>query len=227
MTARLTVVSGTGTGIGKTHVAAALLLAWREARPTARVVGLKPVESGVTGDRGDDGRTLEQASTFHVKRFHPPYLLTRAVSPHLAAREEGVTVELGPIVAYVNAARAEADHVLVELAGGLFSPLSPTLTNLDLAAALSPDVHLLVAPDRLGVLHDVGAAVRAARGSPASASSPGAVPTGIVLVTPAERDTSTGTNAAELAIVTDVPVLAVVPRAPIAECARALARIAP
>lgn len=221
MTARLTVVSGTGTEIGKTHVAAALLLAWREAHPDQQVLGLKPVESGVDGELGSDARTLEQVSTFHVKRFQPPYMLARAVSPHLAAREEGVTVELEPILAYVQAARAGNDRVLVELAGGLFSPLAPALSNLDVARALAPDEHLLVAPDRLGVLHDVAATVRAAR-----AVARGAAPTGIVLVTPAEPDASTGTNAAELAIVTDIPVLAVLPRATIEACARVLGAVA-
>lgn len=222
MTARLVVVSGTGTEIGKTHVSAALLLAWRAARPSARILGLKPVESGVEpGEMGADGRTLEQASTFHVKRFPSPYLLTRAVSPHLAARAEGVTVELTPIVEQVQAARAEVDLLLVELAGGLFSPLSASLLNLDAAAALGPLHHVLVAPDRLGVLHDVAATLRAAR-----AASPTSIPTAIVLVTPAVPDTSTGTNAAELAVITDVPVVAVVPRGSIEDGAASLARFA-
>ena len=222
MSARLVVVSGTGTEIGKTHVSAALLVAWRRITPDARILGLKPVESGVdVGAQGADVQTLEQASTFHVKRFPSPYLLARAVSPHLAARAEGRTVELPPIVEQVRAARAEVDLLLVELAGGLFSPLSASLLNLDAAAALAPDHHLLVAPDRLGVLHDVGATIRAAR-----AASPTSVPTAIVLVAPELSDRSTGTNAAELAVVTDVPVVAVGPRGPIEECAAALAGFA-
>ncbi len=214
MTGRLVVVSGTGTGIGKTHVAAALVLAWRARRPDAAVVGLKPVESGI--DPSDpaapasDGATLEQVSTFHVKRFHAPYLLKRAVSPHLAARDEGRTVELGPILDHVQSASDLAEIVVVELAGGLFSPLGPALTNADVAGAFSPTDHVLVAPDRLGVLHDVGAVMRATAGEPTR-------PTAIVLVAPADesRDASTGTNAAELALVTDVPVVAVLPRGPL------------
>ncbi|MBS2015518.1 MAG: dethiobiotin synthase [Deltaproteobacteria bacterium] len=217
MSAPLVVVSGTGTEIGKTHVATALLLAWRRRDPAARLAGLKPVESGVVDGVAEDGRTLEQASTFHVKRFRAPYLLARAVSPHLAARDEGVAVELPPIVAYVEAVRAEADGVLVELAGGLFSPLSATLSNLDVADALRPTVHILVAPDRLGVLHDVAAAVRAAR-----ATRTRYAPTGIVLVAPARPDLSTGTNADELRMVTDLPVVAVVPRGTHEACAEHL-----
>jgi len=211
VSARVVAVTGTGTEIGKTHLAAALVLAWGQR---ARVAGLKPVESGVTAELGDDAATLGRLSTFHVKQT-PPYMLRRAISPHLAARLEGRTVELAPILAYVEGARLEAEGLVVELAGGLFSPLAPGLANVDVVAALRPDAHLLVASDRLGVLHDVTAAVRAAR-----ATSLAAVPTAIVLVTPATPDASTGTNAAELSVVTDIPVAAVLPRAPVEELAR-------
>jgi hypothetical protein len=43
--------------------------------------------------------------------------------------------------------------------------------------------------------------------------------TGIALVQPPEPDASTGTNAHALALVTDVPVLGVIPRASVGELA--------
>ena len=218
MSARLLVVSGTGTGIGKTHATAALLAAWSRvllqhgvAEP--RVAGLKPVESGAVPGGPSDALTLEHASTFHVKRFPPPYMLARPVSPHLAAADEGRTLELGVIVSYVEGVRHLTHGVAVELPGGLFTPLAPELSNADVAVALRPDAVLLVAPDRLGVLHDVGAATRAA-------AALGLAITGVVLVAPELADASTGTNAAELALVTPVPVVAVLPRADIATLAR-------
>lgn len=209
--APLVVVTGTGTEIGKTHVAVALLLAWRQvlvARGLTgpRVAGLKPVESGVTPGAPTDAGTLEQASTFHVKRVSPPYMLTRAVSPHLAAAAEGRTIAVTEILRPIEDARASADAVLVELAGGLFTPLAPGLTNCDVARALGADAVLLVVPDRLGVLHDVAAATRAAKAE-------GLTLTGIIVVAPGAPDASTGTNAAELSVVTAIPVLATVPRA--------------
>jgi len=146
-----------------------------------------------------------------VKQFPPPYLLARAVSPHLAAREEGRTIDLTAIHAYVEEARAgQLAGVVVELAGGLFSPLGRDLCNADVAMKLEADAVLLVAPDRLGVLHDLGSATRAA-------AAIGLPLYGIVLNAPATADLSTGSNAAEVAVVTAVPVLAVVPRAEIAE----------
>ncbi len=219
MSAPLLLVTGTGTGIGKTHVSGALLLAWACALAGAgvddpKVAGRKPVESGVSASGADgDGALLARLSTFHVKRFPPPYRLARPVSPHLAARDAGTQIDLGTLQAYVAAVRsAEVDGVLVELAGGLFSPLAPGLSNADVARVLAPDLVVLVAPDRLGVLHEVGATARAA-------ASAGVILTGIVLVAPLSPDASTGTNAGELALVTELPLLGLVPRGEIAALA--------
>jgi dethiobiotin synthetase len=199
---RLVVITGTGTEIGKTHVTEAVLLASTNAG--LRAVGLKPVESGVGEGDSDAGR-LQRASTFHVKPFG--VALKAPVSPHRAARAEGVTLPLEDLAAEVHATLAHADLVLVELPGGLFTPLAEDTVNADFAARLRPDVLLLVAPDRLGVLHDVLATTRAA-----GAASLGI--RGIVLVTPERPDASTGTNAEDLADYTSVPVLATVPRGP-------------
>src|SRR6202142_1681773 len=62
---RMVVIGGTGTSIGKTQFAEAVLYAWRE---TARVVGLKPVESGVVDRSRSDAARLAAASSFHVKQ---------------------------------------------------------------------------------------------------------------------------------------------------------------
>jgi dethiobiotin synthetase len=63
--AALVVVTGTGTSIGKTHFAEALILAWRR---TARVLGLKPIESGVVPGALTDVERLQAVSSFHVKQ---------------------------------------------------------------------------------------------------------------------------------------------------------------
>lgn len=80
---------------------------------------------------------------------------------------------------------------LVETAGGTFTPLSYACTNLDLARALEPAVWLLVAPDRLGVLHDVTSTIIAMERHARR-------PDHVVLTSPPANDLSTGTNANEL-----------------------------
>jgi dethiobiotin synthetase len=201
----LLVVAGTGTEIGKTHVSCALLRAWGETRSC---LGYKPIETGVPmGQEGEDARSLREASTFHVKP--PPYRQTfvEPISPHLAARREDLEIDIDRIVAEVGALRRQVDGVLVELAGGLFSPLGKRLFNAHLALELRPTKLLLVAPDRLGVLHDVEAALLAARAM-------GLRIEGIALSAPATPDASTGTNADEIASTLEARVLALFPRAP-------------
>jgi dethiobiotin synthetase len=213
---RLLVVTGTGTEIGKTQLGEALLLAVK-ATGDRRAVGLKPVESGVEAGPTDAAR-LAAASTFHVKPFG--VALRAPVSPHRAARREGVRIPLPDLVAQIHATRLAADLTLVELPGGLFTPLAEDALNADFAALLRPDFLLLVAPDRLGVLHDVLATTRAARAASLAVH-------GIALITPERPDASTGFNGEDLAAYTSVPVLALVPRGPPSVLARdpALARL--
>jgi dethiobiotin synthetase len=196
------VLVGTGTGIGKTHLGVALVRALGSAG--LAVAGLKPVESGV-GMGISDADLLATAGTFHVKQ-EPPYRLAAPLSPHLAAPLEGLTVRLTPILQWVG--QVQADWLVIETAGALLSPLAPGVTNLDLAEALEPDEVLLVAPDRLGVLHDVTAALFALRHL-----APGLPDPIVVLQPPPEPDASTGTNAWELLVLQIARRVTTLPRA--------------
>jgi dethiobiotin synthetase len=70
--------------------------------------------------------------------------------------------------------------------------LSDEETNADVALLYGERaLVVLVAPDRLGVLHDVGACVRAAEAD-------GIMFAAVALSAPAQGDASTGTNAAEI-----------------------------
>jgi dethiobiotin synthetase len=207
MTGRLVVVTGTGTEIGKTHLSEALLRALAGA---GRVAGVKPVESGVVDGHETDAFRLRRASTFHVK--HPAYAFAAPLSPHLAARNAGIAIDVDTLAEELTPLRDVADVVLVELAGGLFSPLADRRTNADLARALRPDFVVLVCPDRLGVLHDVTAALRAAASVPLSIDA-------TIVMAPAVADSSTGLNARELADVVRAPGVIAVPRGSVVELA--------
>lgn len=193
------VMLGTGTDVGKTYVTASLA---RSLRAHARVLALKPIESGVeAGGLGDAGAIAEAAG--HAARLSP-WRLRRPVSPHLAAREQGVSLQLAEVASWVQAEEREArpDLLLVETAGGAFSPLGRGQTNVDLALALEPALWVLVAPDSLGVLHDVTATLRALPRAPDAVLLSGARP----------ADQSTGSNADELRRLDICEVLETVPR---------------
>jgi dethiobiotin synthetase len=190
------VVLGTGTGVGKTWVSRALAEALR--RRGAWVVASKPIETGFSGAASDgaasDGAVLARASS--QTPLAPPFTFPDPVSPHLAARRAGRTIDLPTIARHVTEQANEmTSHVtpflIVESAGGCLSPLGPALTNTDLALALEPAFWILVAPDALGVLHDVGATL-------AALTTRGRRPDHLVLCAAREPDASTGTNAAEL-----------------------------
>jgi dethiobiotin synthetase len=190
-----------------------LLAAWAELGVEA--IGLKPIETGVLSDSvepTDQARLSEAGRSFHVKRgtgstFHVKrslYAWPDPVSPHLAARRAGEDIDLKSVRQWIET--QDAAVTVIETAGGLFSPLGRHMTNIDLTMALEPTAVLLIAPDRLGVLHDLTATLGLAtsRGLPTPA---------IVLSAPNQPDASTGCNAAELSLLGIAEPLAVFPRA--------------
>lgn len=185
---RLVVVTGVGTEVGKTTLAVSLVRCLAAAG--VQVAGYKPVESGLMPGVAGDAAALDGASTFHVKPS-PLYAFVAPISPHLAAERCGVPIDLPPIVAAVEEARSRVEVVVVELAGGLFTPLGPQDDNAYLLAALRPDEALLVVPDALGALHH-------ARAAAIAAEARGLERLHLVLVAPAKPDASTGTNEAAL-----------------------------
>jgi dethiobiotin synthetase len=174
-------IAATGTGVGKTTTALALL---RAARALGlKVAAWKPLETGGT----EDGDALQAASD---EPYPSAVLLADPVSPHLAARRAGVRIDVEAIAA--NAPSPAVDLFLIETAGGLFSPLDDEgRTNAELLAALAPDATVLVAPNRLGVLHDVAAVLRAAPTLRASLAA-------IALTGGEPADRSVDSNAGEL-----------------------------
>lgn len=191
------VVLGTGTDVGKTYVTACLA---RALRVHTSVLALKPIESGAAaGVAGDAGRIAEAAG-------HPPVLspwrFPSPVSPHLAAQELGVSLDIARTTEWVaeQEARATPAFSVVELAGGVFSPLGLGVTNEDFARALEPALWILVAPDALGVLHDVTASLRAMQRAPDA----------LILSGARKADQSTGRNAEELSRLGIAEVLEVI-----------------
>ena len=200
------VVLGCGTGVGKTRVSVALLN--ELSRRQVPCLGLKPVESGILRDpvakfappAGSDAAALANAGSLRSSVEHPLYALAQPISPHLAARAAGMSIDVKRIAIWVERAETEltplvsSDRALwtvVETAGGVFSPLTTGTSNFELALVVEPAIWILVAADALGVLHDVSSTLQAmvARGRS---------PEHLVLSGAREPDPSTGTNAGEL-----------------------------
>lgn len=206
-------VAGTDTGVGKTHVAAMVV---RSLRAAGRSVGVyKPAASGclsaVDGSLiSDDAQTLWEAAgrpgsldAVCPQRFAAP------LAPHLAAEAEGRTLDAELLRRGLDA-WLDYDVVVVEGAGGLFSPLGRDELNIDLAAELGLPL-VLVAANRLGTIHATLATLIAA-----AARAPQLCIAGVVLNDAAPddgRDASRRTNAAELRRLIRVPFLAEVAHA--------------
>ena len=149
-------VTGTDTGVGKSLVACALMLHLRARY--AHVAGMKPVAAGT--ERAPDGSwgnedvwALRAAATVDLPQsLVNPYLLHAPVSPHIAARREGVSIALDTITGACARLREQCDALVVEGAGGFRVPLSDALDGADLAVALGLPVILVVGL-RLGCLN--------------------------------------------------------------------------
>ncbi len=146
-------VTGTDTGVGKTHVAVGLLRSL--AREGLRVVGMKPVASGIApGEEvnADVAALRAAANVAAPLAAVNPYAFVPAIAPHVAAARAGVALDLERIAhAYAELAAA-SDVVVVEGAGGALVPLGRGTDVLDIPARLGLPV-LLVVGLRLGCLN--------------------------------------------------------------------------
>ena len=158
-------ITGTDTGVGKTRVGTALthLLTERGLRVRVR----KPVESGCLpqpdGLLPQDAAALREAAgcAEPLERICR-YRLQAPLSPERAAALEGMALDLGHLYdACLTDIRGD-DFLLVEGAGGFYSPLARGALNADLAGGLGLPV-LVVAADRLGTLNHTLLTIEAVR----------------------------------------------------------------
>jgi dethiobiotin synthase len=133
-------VTGTDTGIGKTLVSALL------------VAGLgaeywKPIQCGLE-ETPDREWVIQKTSIPKWKAHQEAYRLKHPLSPHAAARLEGITIDLESIALPLSS----SSPLVVEGAGGILVPLNNHQYMLDLMKQLGLPV-LLVASSRLGTIN--------------------------------------------------------------------------
>jgi dethiobiotin synthetase len=201
---RIVIVTGTDTGVGKTIATSALAV--RLGRPLV----VKPAQTGIAPDGSGDERDIDVVARLAGSPTLEFTTLEDPLAPDTAARLRDVTIP--PVREYAERIRhlaTDHDTVLVEGAGGLLVRLDTDGgTLLDLAVDLSkrhPVEVYVVARAGLGTLNHTELTVRALHEA-------GLTPAGLVIGSwPAAPGQAEELNRAELARVTGVPVVAVIP----------------
>jgi dethiobiotin synthetase len=207
VTKRVVVVTGTDTGVGKTVATAALA-----ATAPGQVVVVKPVQTGIGGDRPEpgDAETVHRLTGRSVQEY---VALDDPLAPDTAARRQRVRIP--PVAEHADRIRVLTgfhDTVLVEGAGGLLVRLdSDGGTILDVAAELAetlPEVAVdvvVVCSAGLGTLNHTELTVGALRAR-------GLEPAGLVIGSwPTDPGLAEECNHTDLPLVTGLPLLAVLP----------------
>ncbi len=156
-------VTASGTEVGKTVVACLLCRQLRAAGTRVRAV--KPVITGFADDApgGTDTALLLEAqgraATPEAIAGASPWRFRAALSPDMAARREGRSIDFRQLVDFCRGLRDEAgDVLLIEGLGGVMVPLTDKETVADWIAALGVPA-LLVTGSYLGTLsHTLSAA---------------------------------------------------------------------
>jgi dethiobiotin synthetase len=149
-------ITGTGTEVGKTFVAASLIGHLRQMGRSVEVI--KPVVSGFDPDHAaasDPGILLEAlgfpATLVNIERISP-WRFGAAMSPDAAARLEDRRIDVDEVVAFCQSAIKQRQEILlIEGVGGIMVPLDEQRTILDVMMALQLPL-ILVAGSYLGTI---------------------------------------------------------------------------
>lgn len=154
-------VTGTGTEVGKTVVAAAIARSLAVAGK--RVAVFKPAVTGVTEDGEPDHALLRRAAgSEQTDEEIAPYRYGPPMSPHLAAALVDEEIEPERLLAAARAAAEGTEALVCEGVGGLLVPLSPRYSVRDLAADLALPL-VVAAPPSLGTINHTLLTVESAR----------------------------------------------------------------
>jgi dethiobiotin synthetase len=154
-------VTGTGTEVGKTVVAAAIAHTLAEAGRTVAV--FKPAVTGLDEPGEPDHALLRRASgSTQSDEEIAPFRYGPPASPHLAAELAGEEIERDRLIAAAFVATAGADTVVCEGVGGLLVPLSPDYLVRDLAVDLALPLVIAASPG-LGTINHTLLTIEAAR----------------------------------------------------------------
>jgi len=148
-------ITGSDTDVGKTYIACELIRQLRNL--DIKLETRKPVESGCSIDKSGELIPVDalklQAANNNLETIERivPYRFKAALAPPRAAALEGCSLQIADLL---NACSLDKyKHTLiVEGAGGFYSPLAQNGLNADLASLLQLAV-IIVINDRIGALN--------------------------------------------------------------------------
>ncbi len=149
-------VTATDTSVGKTTLAAGLIGFLKKQSVDVGV--MKPVATGAI--EYDSGELISQDAEMLVKfsgtsdpwHWINPYCLAAAVTPSLAARIEGVSIDFAKLKSIRDDILKQHDFIVVEGAGGALSPVFENLVTADLIKALDLPA-VIVSRSSLGTIN--------------------------------------------------------------------------
>ncbi|MCS7338679.1 MAG: dethiobiotin synthase [Verrucomicrobiae bacterium] len=146
-TGRVTFVTGTDTGVGKTVLTGLMLIYLR--RRGVHALAMKPF---CTGDR-HDARFLAALQQYElsVEELNPVYF-PEPLAPFAAAFRRREAIDIAFAVACVRAAQKKCDWLIIEGVGGALVPLTSQIKVVDVITELDCEV-VVVAPNRLGTIN--------------------------------------------------------------------------
>lgn len=132
------VIAGIGTEVGKTVVSAII---------TTKLLGdyWKPIQSGIENSDTDEVAKFIDLSKHKI--FPPTYSLKAPLSPHHAARLEGIAIDLKKIIPPKT-----NKPLIIEMAGGIFTPINHHTLNIDLFSSWKA-TWILVSKNYLGSIN--------------------------------------------------------------------------
>jgi dethiobiotin synthetase len=154
-------VTGTGTEVGKTVVAAVLASDLRQQGKSVAV--FKPAVTGLEEPGEPDHALLRRAAgSEQGDEAIAPYRYGPPASPHLAAAQAGERIEPERLREGARDAAASADALVCEGVGGLLVPLTADYLVRDLAVDLDLPLVVVASPG-LGTINHTLLTIEAAR----------------------------------------------------------------
>jgi len=159
-------VTGTDTGVGKTHVSAGIAAALKYRGVDVGV--MKPAETGCRIRAGqlmprDALLLMKSACVKDPLSLVNPFRFRKPLAPSVAAERDGKKIDPDKILNAFYALRERHDFMIVEGAGGIMVPLTGQYTYLDLAHTMGLPV-LIVARPGLGTINHTLLTVAALKG---------------------------------------------------------------